>query len=151
MKIWYKSWLIFCPARVIVFLRNCFHFFSFLREFFSFLEVFCLKYLAKFIRKHPCWRPFFQWHCRIDLQLYLRLLHRCFLMNSHKKLHYRCLTGFQVGLRLWQVLVGKINHWKKIEKVINFNLETSEKNLLSYSKVYLEPSRTFMELFWENS
>ena len=44
-------------------------------------------------------------------------------------------------LSVWQVLVEKVNRLKKNEKVINFNLETSEKNVY-YSEAYLEPSRT---------
>ena len=60
-------------------------------------------------------------------------------------------------LSLWYVFVGKINRSKKkkenkIQKVINFNLETSVKNLLSHAEAKLEPSRVFaMELFWKNS
>ena len=38
-----------------------------------------------------------------------------------KKLHYRCSTGI-----LLQVLVGKVDRWKKIRKVFNFAVETSK-------------------------
>ena len=47
-----------------------------------------------------------------------------------KKLHCRCLTRFQIRLSLWQVLVGKVNGWKKNQKVINFNSETSRKSFV---------------------
>ena len=41
-----------------------------------------------------------------------------------KKPHCRCSTGFYIRLSLSQVLVGKVNRWKKFQ-VINLNLETT--------------------------
>ena len=40
-----------------------------------------------------------------------------------KKPYCRCSTGFYIRLSLSQVLVGKVNSWKKFQ-IINFNLET---------------------------
>ena len=47
-----------------------------------------------------------------------------------KKRNCRCSTGFEIHVSLWQVLVGKVKLWKKIQKVINFEVETSGKKIV---------------------
>ena len=133
---------------MIVFLTSSFYFFPFSERvlyyfvdkiFFpqnrsSHLEVFCKKYLTKF----TCFGvlSFSKIVVQRPATLYfinMRLQHRCFLVNfgekniSRKSSIVECLTGFSMRLSLWQVLAGKVNRWKKIEKVINFILETPEK------------------------
>ena len=64
---------------------------------------------------------------------------------SRKSSIVECSTRFKIRLSLWQVLVGKVNRWKKSLTLI---WQRQEKIFLLYSETYLELSRTFtMELF----
>ena len=93
---------LFCVC--LCFSYKVFLFFSFLREFFTILLVKyffvkqkqspeCvlykrrLKYLAKFIRKHLYWSPFFWWSCRVETYNFIkkRIGHRCFPVSFEKK------------------------------------------------------------------
>ena len=38
-----------------------------------------------------------------------------------------------------------------MQKLINFNLETTGKKNVIVLEAYLEPSQTFRKVFWENS
>ena len=120
----------FCACRC--FSYKLLLFFSFLREFFTFLLVKyfsveqkqssggVLSYVSpKINQKTPVLESFLSVKLQdVDLQLYLKetstpIFSYEFCKKITKKLHCRCLIGFKICLTLWQVLVGKINGWKK--------------------------------------
>ena len=152
-----------------LFSLQVFSFFSLLRGFFAILLVNyfyvqqkqshgralskrCLMYLAKFIRKHLCRSRFFRWSCRIETCNFIkrRLRHWCFRVNfakqfffSRKSSNVDVRPGYKYALAS-QVLVAKVNCWKKIQKAINFNLETSgKKNVIVFIGVLRTQSNIY--------